>query len=430
MWDGRQYQDPEYPPPYAPYGAPASMDALMPEMGRPVSPRDVARQHDQRRRARLVRIVTLGVLVPVVLLIPSAIFPTFDIVSFVSLAIALVGTLATYVLNRLRQIGPAGYVLLLGISAGIAWDIFGKAHSQGGVDLGDLRLYDLFAIPVLLSGVLLSRRGPVIIAAVTTTFTTASLILLPRTPPLQQYWDGNYKYVIGSLYDVIAIAVLIQALTAVVAWLGADSIRRALLDASRAEELEAANQRNAAQAQELAWHQQRLQAGIQELQQVHSAVARGHWDARARVQEGELLPVAMSLNLLLDRLTRLYREQDQRTRIEVAAQQLAQAMRRMRGGQPYIAPAYSGTVLDEVLVELSTLRPTFSAGGPASRVGQDQLSSAGPASLPVSPDLDLAGGQSDTSGQSDGHQWPSLNGHDPDQNGLDYLPDWLRPYGS
>ncbi len=418
MRDGRQYQG------YQPHGLAASLGAPNQyQVGMLVTPREVARAHDVRRRTRLVRIITLGVMVPIVLLLPSAVFPTFDIVSFVSLLIALVGMASAYALNRLRQVDPAGYTLLLAITAGIAWDILGKAHSQSGIDLGDLRLYDLFAVPVLLSGVLLTRRGPVIIAAITATFTTASLILLPKTPPLQQYWNGDYKLVIGSFYDVIAIAVLIQLLTAVVAWLGADSIRRALLDASRAEELDAANQRNAAQAQELSLQQQRLQQGIHELQQVHSAVARGHWEARARVQEGELLPVAMSLNLLLDRLTRLYREQDQRGRIEAASNQLAMALRRVRGGEPYAPPAYTGTVLDEVLVELSTLRPDLSridTNGPASRAPVSQPPAAAPADPPSS--WESAGG----SGGAGAQPWPSLNGDDPDQNGQDRLPDWLR----
>ncbi|MBF6590058.1 MAG: hypothetical protein IVW57_05930, partial [Ktedonobacterales bacterium] len=233
MWDGRQnprmgYNMPAYAGAAAPGRVAASPSAL-----------EVVRAHDRRRRGRLVRIVTLGVLVPVVLLIPSALVPSFDIVSLVALLIGLVGTVIAYFLNRFQLMGAAGYVLLGGIVLGIAWDIVGKAHSQTGVDLGDLRLYDLFAIPILLSGVLLSRRGPFIVAGLTVAYTAISLVILPKTPPLQQYWDGVYHFSLGSSYDVVAIAVLIQGLTAVVAWLGADSVRRALLEASRADELEA-----------------------------------------------------------------------------------------------------------------------------------------------------------------------------------------------
>jgi hypothetical protein len=403
---------------------------------------EVFRTYDLRRRARLVGIVTLGVLVPVLLLVPSTLVPSFDIVSLVSLCIALVGTLVAFGLNRFGRVGPAGYVLLFGIMAGIAWDIVGKAHSQGGVDLGDLRLYDLLAIPILLSGVLLSRRGPVILASITATFTTASLILLPKTPPLQQYWDGTYTYVLGSLYDVIAIAVLIQLLTAVVAWLGADGMRRALMEASRADELEAANARNVAQAQQLAQQRRHLQQGIQEIQQVHSAVARGHWEARARVGEGELLPVAMSLNLLLDRLTRLTREQEQRTRMEAAARELATALRRARAGEPYMPPSYTGTVLDDVLVELSTLRPQQLGGGEAASNGPAlpaRVGLGGEPRGPGAPSLNGGNGWPDGArgasapsvlpGTADAARWPDLSAPSDSDNSHDdqpYLPEWLR----
>ena len=421
----------------------------------PVSPGEVARDHDRRRRARLLRIVTLGVLAPILLLLPSAIVPAFDIVSFVALVIVLLFALAAFALNRLRQCDPAGYTLLLGIVCAIAWDILGKAYTQHGVDLGDLRLYDLFAIPVLLSGVLVSRRGPVIIAVVTTSFTAISLILLPKTPPLQLYWNGDYRYVLGSSYDVLAIAVLLQALTAVVAWLGADSIRRVLLDASRAEELEAANARNSAQAQELALQRLRLRAGIKELQHVHSAVARGHWEARAHVGEGELLPVAMSLNLLLDRLTRLTREQEQRSRLECAARQLAAALRRMRRGKPYAPPAYSGTVLDDVLVELSSLRQYGVGGVGGAPTG---FSSARHAALTATSDRPRSGSRPASRDGSPnpcpdvsptaherltgwlatgvhpgavapgkGDRWPTLAGDDLDWGADADLPEWLRP---
>jgi hypothetical protein len=404
-----------------------------------------------------VRIVTLGVLVPVLLLVPSTLVPSFDIVSFVSLCIALVGTLVAFALNRYGRVGPAGYVLLVGIMAGIAWDIVGKAHSQGGVDLGDLRLYDLLAIPILLSGVLLSRRGPIILASITTLFTVVSLIVLPKTPPLQQYWDGDYKYVLGSLYDVIAIAVLIQLLTAVVAWLGADGMRRALMEASRADELEAANARNAAQARQLAQQRLHLQQGIQEIQQVHSAVARGHWNARARVGEGELLPVAMSLNLLLDRLTRLTREQEQRTRMEAAARELAMALRRARAGEAYTPPSYTGTMLDDVLVELSTLRPQLGGGEAASnppalaaRVGvEGELRGPGAPSL---SGLEAPGGSGwqngrrngtpgvsapsgipspipSAGGMADVPRWPDLSAPSDPGDGQAHLPEWLRGMG-
>jgi hypothetical protein len=302
-----------------------------------------------------------------------------DVGSLIVLAVALVGTSVAYALNQRGAVVAGGFALLGGLVLAMALEMVVKAHTQAGVDLGDLRLYDLFVLPIMLSGVLISRRGPVIIGSVCIVFTTASLLLLPHTPALQLYWDAKYTRVLGSAYDVVAIAVLLQALTAVASWLGADSVRRALLDASRAQELALATQRIQEQAQ-IAEHQRhRLRAGIAHLQQVHAAIARGQWDVRARVEEGELLPVAMSLNLLLDRLSRLTREQDQRTRLEHGALELTSALRRVRAGEPYAPPPYSGTSLDGALVELAAIHATSASwfSGGQTRAAPREYPSAG-----------------------------------------------------
>jgi hypothetical protein len=143
----------------------------------------------------------------------------------------------------------------------------------------------------------------------------------------------------------------------VIGWLGGDSIRRALLNAARADELSAANERVQAQAREIDAHRYRLQEGMAQIQAVHAAIGRGRWDARVRVEQGELMPMAMSLNLLLDRLTRLTREQAQRAQIDAAAHDLALAMHQARSGFSYAMPNYTGTILDEVLMEFAALRP-------------------------------------------------------------------------
>lgn len=321
------------------------------------SPLEVVREHDLRRRKRLLRILALGVMIPVLLLIPAALIPTLDRVTLVALIIAFVAALAAYGLNEWNKVDWGGFALLGGISVAIAWEIVAKAQAQHGIDLADLRLFDLFALPIALSGVVIGRRGPVIIGAATITFTIVVLLILPHTRTLQLYWNGqDLAASLGSSYDVFAIAVVIQGLVAVASWLGADSVRRAHLDASRADELVAANAQIQAQARASEAQRYRLEQGIAHIQQVHAAVARGQWDTRAHVSEGELIPVAMSLNLLLDRLSRMTREAEQQGRIEKAAHELAMALRRLRAGEPYTPPNYTGTAFDEVLVELSRLR--------------------------------------------------------------------------
>ncbi len=345
------------------------------------SPLQVMYGYEGRRRHRLLRIITLGVMVPVALLIPAALIPTLDEVTLIAVIIALVGALLAFALNQAGRISTGGFALMAGLAGAVAWEIVAKARVQHGVDLSDLRLYDFFILPIIVSAVLIGRRGPLIFGSAAVLFTFISLLLLPHTPELQQYWLGHYKdAVFGSFYDVIAVPLVIQVLAATAAWLGADSVRRALLDASRADDLAAANDQIQAQAHSLEVQGYRLQQGIAQLQAVHAAVARGQWDVRANITEGELLPVALSLNLLLDRLSRLTREADQRGRIDAAAHELAIALRRLRAGEPYDPPNYTGTPFDEVLVELSRLR-SVPPPPSSSRVTQYDLSAGAAGSI-------------------------------------------------
>ncbi len=313
------------------------------------SPQQVLQANELLRRSRLVRIVAIGILAAMGLLIPTALVPTLDLVTLGAVTCAFVGAGVGYLLNRMRFVNPAGYVLLTGAMIAIGWEIVAQSLRQGGLDLNDLRVYDLFVLPIVLAAVLVTRRGPVILAALSITFTITSAILLHKSPTLLQYWDGTYPYALGSSYDVVIVPVVLQGLAATAAWLGADSVRRALRGAYRVEEIAAAKAQIEAQ-------QERLQRGIAHIQQVHAAVAHGQWDARAQVEAAELIPVAVSLNLLLDRLSRLTRDQEQRQRVERSAHELAQALRRLRVGEAYVPPAYTGTPFDEVLVELDVLR--------------------------------------------------------------------------
>lgn len=153
---------------------------------------------------------------------------------------------------------------------------------------------------------------------------------------------------------MIAIPLVIQGLTAAAAWLGADSVRRSLLSATRADELTLANERIVSQARELERRDRQLRDGMAHLQQVHTAFARGNYDTRAHLNDRELQPLAVSLNQLLMQMQRLLREQGQRSRIEMAAGELVYALRRLRAGGGYVSPAYTGTAFDEVLLELVT----------------------------------------------------------------------------
>src|SRR5258708_16027178 len=73
----------------------------------PTTADEVLEEHERQRRRRLVRILTLGLMIPSLLLIPSALFPKFILGSLLSLLIVLAGTVAAFILYRPSSLGIA-----------------------------------------------------------------------------------------------------------------------------------------------------------------------------------------------------------------------------------------------------------------------------------------------------------------------------------
>ena len=410
-----------------------------------LSPRQIVERLDLDRRQRLLRPITLGTFILAVLLVPAVIFPTPDMGGLSAVIVALIGSGLAYLLCRLRMTDASSYFLLGGVTIAAAINIVGRAYAQNGLDSIDLRQYDFFVLPILLSAVLASRRAPIIIAVCTCTFTIISLILLPHQPSLQSYWDGTYAIEVGSAYDVIIVPVALQILTAVMAWLGINSVRRALMGAARADELAQLNERIISQTREIEFQRRRLADGVSHIQQVNAAFARGNFDARVRVDDGEPLPLAMSLNALFDRLQRLSRDQEQHARMAMGSNQLAAALRRARSGGPFVPPDYTGTPLDQALVELAAMRHALDAAGVAPQIGSSPSNTAavyGRGSGQGGGQGSSQGGFSQGSGPSNFNYQPNsgfdqqggaasdLNGRQAEPTRADEsgeLPFWLRP---
>lgn len=371
-------------------GSPSSMSARpAPSLRQPDRPNpppnalDAVRSYDRARRQRLVRLITIGIGAISAILLPSAFLPVLDLVSVVAISAVLLGSVVGYLINRADHVTLAGYIVLASGTAGIAWIIAARGIQQG-ITPTDLRLYDFFVLPIIISGVLSSRRTPIVFGVLICGFTIASLLLLPRAVQLQLYWDGRDPQTLGSAYDVVAIPVVIQALAAVVAWLGSDSVRRSLLSATRADELALANDLVLRQTREMELHQRQLQDSIAHLQLVHNAFASGNFDARAQLPGDELQPLAISVNRFLAQMQRLLREQDQRARIEYVARELTAALRRYRAGYGYQPPQYTGTIFDEVLLELVSV---FQRGTSPTPPGQAPDSRSAPPASGRWPDI-------------------------------------------
>lgn len=124
----------------------------------------------------------------------------------------------------------------------------------------------------------------------------------------------------------------------------------ALIDLSRA------NQRVAEQAQEIAERNAELERGITHLKDVQAQLANGNLRARANLASGVLMPLAGSLNLMAERLTRLGQMNQYTQRLMRALSDFCLALERSPAGAPLVVPASCSefTEINRIILSLQS----------------------------------------------------------------------------
>ncbi len=143
---------------------------------------------------------------------------------------------------------------------------------------------------------------------------------------------------------VVALVVIRQILTL------RDNATLARKQAEALEGLEHANKRIAEQSHAIARHNLELEHGIDHLKDVQANLANGNLRARARLDNGALLPLAASLNLMAERITRLWHINAQAQRLSNALRDLSVAFEKHWNGEPLTIPETCNN-----LVEISAL---------------------------------------------------------------------------
>ncbi len=252
----------------------------------------------------------------------------------------------------------AGYVLVLVLIAAIAGVFLGAAGGVVTVDY--FPVYDLLTVPLLVAASVLLPSQVFLIAGINIAFILADVLLQPHTGYSLNTPDG---------YSLVAKPVILQIILAVVSYLWARSMGRAIGRADRAEEL-------AALEHSVAEQRRQLEVGAQQLLETHVRVSNGDFGARAPVvQDNILWQVAASLNNLLARLQNAARSDHQLRRTEDELRRLAGAIDDAQAGRRPVWPAPTGTAAD-LIIERITGR---------SRQAQPAPLMGPPAQLPPQP---------------------------------------------
>jgi hypothetical protein len=315
-------------------------------------------ERERRRKAELSAYVLFGVLVTGVALIPNGLVNRPTLFS----AIVIIGSaVLAGALNRADRTTAAALLLIGAFSVGLGSALV----TTPTLDLTWMPALDFFAVPVLLAGLLLSRRAPLAVAGLGIAAVVALLELKPR--------DATLAHLVTQLgiYHFMVRPVMLMAIVAIASWLWARSVEQAITRADRAEEI-------AAIEHVLAEQKRQMERGIQSLLETHVRVANGDFSARATTgQENVLWQIGVSLNNLLSRLSKLAQADQRLQRTEAEIDRLAMALEETRAGRSGAWPRLSGTRVDRLLRLLSSTQqprlPAPRSPQPTGTVGRAEV---------------------------------------------------------
>ncbi len=190
------------------------------------------------------------------------------------------------------------------------------------------------------------------------------------------------------LFSTIAVVALVVTRQIYTMW---ENMRLTQRQAEALASLERANQRVAEQSHQIAEYNAELEHGIEHLKDVQANLANGNLRARAGLTQGALMPLAGSLNLMAERLSRLGQVSSYGQRVMRALSDLSVALERHAMGVPLSIPESCRdlTEINRLLLALHirTTAPSMPNNQPVSFNGAEPLPQRPPAPHPVTQPL-------------------------------------------
>lgn len=264
-------------------------------------------------------------------------------------AAAVLIYLAALTANRVfRRVSTAAYILVVGGGLAIATQAILLAISGNALHAAQSALL-LLAI-ILESGLLFAPEVTLITAAAAATLSAfAVLLAISLMPNVDRH----------EAYLLIAYTLGLQAIAGLIAWLLSQFIFESAIEAQRSEEMQFAQARLEALSGQIAEYRRALEQTIIDMQATIRRAISGEYSVRAEVPEGDLAPLAESLNLLFQRVESATQAEQTRALLEAAALPLIDSIVRMTDSgtpPPASLPFMTGTPLDSLTVVLSQMQ--------------------------------------------------------------------------
>ncbi|SRR5579883_2211540 len=301
----------------------------------------------ERQRGALVTILLATQAATLLAILPGYLFGQLQLTGM----LMVLGGLAVYgivwLLNWIGRIGEASYLLVIGGGALVVLDMLLSAVHL--LSLETLHISLLFVLVILASGILFSPETALILSIISAFFTALVLLVFHSSSALETVFAAQGRYL------ALVYLVTVQLGVGVVAWLFGRQMQENVHLITYVAGLQMSNQRLRKRLRETADKKRNLEAGVAIIQQTHARVAAGDYSARAHV-EGDLLPLAVSLNLMLERVESFVHGEQKREQMETAVAGLAEMAGRV--GQESLGqiPVPTGTALDGLSIAIKQMQ--------------------------------------------------------------------------
>ena len=303
-------------------------------------------QREAVRQGKLASLTIVFISIYTLLPLPIALLQGnagFLVVLIITL---LINAFALFVLNRKGHLIAAGLLIMVVLDAGFALTFLSLPH---GLSTTYLPAFDLMAAALMVVVAFFPPVSVFLVMGINVLFIVLWLYLGPHTADITHLLQT-------APYSIIYPPVGLHLFEAALAFFWVTSAKNAIANLDRTEEIVALERREIEQQEQQIVLKRQLEEGIQLIQQTHVQVANGNFSARAPLtKENVLWQIAYSLNNLLARLERYGQLQREMNRTQEAANFLVEAVRQAKiNKQPIQLPARTGTVLDALIVELTT----------------------------------------------------------------------------
>ncbi len=306
------------------------------------------REREQIRRGRLASIILAVQLLFIELpVIPVVLHAPNHAIVLPWLLGCIAALLAAFVFNRHGHLTVAGLLMVASIEVTVGIKIL---TVPGGISVFYLPQFDILVQPILIAVALLAPWSAFAVAGCNIVFVIAALTAGPHAPDLVAALHNP-----AQVGDVFAVPIMTQILTAFFGWIIVKNLLDALKRADQAEQLAALEHMLAESRREAEARNTQLEEGMQAIVTTIQQVSNNQPGQRIALPPEHLLwPLAMQLNLFLDRYQRARGAEGENMVVRMAIDELAQEIyRATQEGRPLRLPPRRNTPLDAILVALS-----------------------------------------------------------------------------